>query len=259
MPAPDRAVDAAHEPARRSASSPTTPPAAPTRSQSHLTDLGIQATPDEVSTSAQAAATVARRTSSTPARRCWSSARDALVDEVELAGPEDRAHGTATRSRPSSRGFRRTPAGGTSPRRASRSGPARCGSRATPTPPCRPSAGRCPVNGSLVAALRTATAPSRSSPASRRRRCWTRPPVRRRPSSRWSSATGWTPTSPARSPPGWTRCSSCPASPPRRTSSTRRRGHATHLRGRDVAAVTQDAGTARRPGEGLAGRGAAPR
>ena len=73
------------------------------------------------------------------------------------------------------------------------------------------SRGVAPGNGSFVAAARRGERPgarrrgreARSADAARGGR-------RRRPAAPSSWATGWTPTSPARSPPSWTACSCSP-------------------------------------------------
>src|SRR6478609_2159284 len=88
------------------------------------------------------------------------------------------------------------------PRRASRSAPAPTGWPATWTAPCRPTAACCPATARWWPRWSPRPGCTPGSPASRSDRCSMAPAGSSTPSGRWWSATGWTRTSPVRSPPG---------------------------------------------------------
>ena len=91
---------------------------------------------------------------------------------------------------------------------------------ATNTDPTRPTErGLVPGNGAAVAAVAMAVRRCRRSPASPTVRCSTTRWPGSAPSGRSSSATGWTPTSPARATPAWTACSCSPVRTARTTCS----------------------------------------
>ena len=124
----------------------TTPPGRRPEVAASLAGMGVPAEPDDVLTSPQAAAVML--TDRHPAGTKVLVDRRALAGRVgHRGGPGAGAAGHRRTRPPSSRDIRRTPAGASSRRRASRCAPVRTGWPATSTARCRPIAGCCRATG----------------------------------------------------------------------------------------------------------------
>ena len=174
-----------------------------------LAGMGVPAEPDDVLTSPQAAAVML--SDRHPAGHQGARRRCSLAGRIgDQRRPACRSGWPPTNRRPSSRGIRRTPAGVNWPRPASRSAPAPTGWPATSTAPCRPIAVCCPATAPWWPRWSPRPGCTPGWPANRSDRCSMPPSGSSTPSGRWWSATGWTPTSPVRWPPGRRACWSSP-------------------------------------------------